>query len=193
MEIWAELIQREMQRLYDLTTPVSASGSSSVSPVHTVGPGAHPAISAVQRFSFSSGNIVAGAAKNGTIALVVPAAEVRIVVITAIVISGQNGNAYEITLNSNTGLVPNALTAIPLNKRNNPLNAGPNFGFTSTTTAGFVGDQIGFVEVAATLNHSFQGCPIVLVPGTDVSVGCVAAAQTFAVDFFFETYQPQSK
>lgn len=195
MQSWNPTLQTELQRLYDLTTALTANGGTTISPVTLVGPGADPAISGVSRFAFATGNIVATAGNQGEFGICIPVGDPRIAVIRSLTVGGTNGNQYQLLLQSSPSpYVANALPPVPTNKRNDVRNIGPNWGRISTGPAAGSGDQIGFMEIASTLNLRWPAAEgIVLTADTALIVRCAALAQTYMGDIVFDMYQPQSK
>lgn len=193
-EIWNEQFQRELQRLYDLSQTISTSGATSISPVTTVGPGADQILTASSRYAFAK-KLVAGAGNTGAIAISIPAADGRVAVVRKVQMVGFATNEYQALLASTPGATytPNDFPGVPLNKRNDPGNVGPNWFFTTVGAGPGVGDAISHQQFGTTPTRWATLEDIVLIPGTALVIQCIALAQTYLVDFVVDVYNPLTK
>lgn len=191
MDNWNQGLQTEIQRLYDLTQAIQATGSSVVSPVTVVGPGADQVLTSVSRFTFAD-KAVAGAGFSGGLGISIPQGDARVVVVRKVTLTGFATNEYQALLASFGGYVPN-FTLLPSNKRNNPENNGPNFGFVTLNTTPAVGDLLADQQFQTTSTRWATLEDVVLVQNTALVIKPIALAQTFLVDFVVDVYSPQSK
>lgn len=196
-EVWSPDVSQELQRQYDLTVAVQATGAVGLSPVFNVGPGADAAISRTQSFGLHV-NVAAGAAVTGAAGIVVPSTDSRVVVIRGVNMDCGTANQFllfpVIPLGSliETTFAP-TLALMPTNLRNFITALGPVMGFVSTTTSPAASGVIDSVRMAAATSLPWHRRYVVLVPNTAFLVLVNGNNTNYNVDFEVDVFQPQSK
>lgn len=197
-EVWTPDISQEIQRAYDLTTAINASGSTSLSPVYNVGPGADAGITRTQSFALHS-NVVAGAAVTGGMGIVIPSTDSRVAVVRSINFDAATAaSQILIFLLIPLGTLIEAtfaptLQLMPTNLRNFPNALGPTLGFTTNTTSPPASGIIDSCKVGTNLSTTWHRRYAVIVPNTALMVIVNANNVNYNVDIELDLYQPQTK
>lgn len=192
MQVNKEDITKQLYRAYNARGIISPSGAAGISPIITVGPGAHPS-HATQITGIMSLSITAGAAVTGAIGLIVPSTQPGVlVVVTDIKVYSPSLAGWAGLLDGPTAEVdyaPNQNTTC-LNTQNRPSNlTGLFWGFSNAAITPAIGTQFGGGAFAAAAESGCRSTPIVLTAGFGIVVHPGTNNLSWGADIRFEVFE----
>lgn len=192
MQVNKEDITKQLYRIYNARGIIAPSGAAGISPIVTVGPGAHPS-HATQITGIMSLSITAGAAVTGVIGLIVPSTQPGvIVVVTDLKVYGPALSGWVGLLDGPTAEVdypPNSNTAC-LNTQNRPSNlTGLFFGYSNSAITPGIGSQFAGGAFANAGESVCRSTPIVLTAGFGIIVHPGTNNLSWGADIRFEVFE----
>lgn len=193
MQVNREDVTKQLYRAYNARGLVTTSGAANLSPVLTVGAGAHPSL-ATQQMGVMTSLITAVGAFTGGIGLIVPKGAGVLAVVTDLFVIGSGAAAatYEVLLDGPNADVDYPPTQFPTNAntQNQAQVTSPFFwGFITTGTTPNFGNQIGIIGLPAASSGRIIAPPIVLMPGWGIVVRCNTNTLIWGSDIRFEAFE----